>query len=213
MIHQGQQGVDSWHQLRLGKATGSNISKIRAKIKTGWGASRGDYKTQLVLERITGKPTEFFVTGPMKDGTEREPVARSLYCQLFNREVSEVAFIDHPLITMSGSSPDGLIIGTNGGIEIKCQQPKGHLEVLKGAEIPDAHNQQMQWLMACAALDFVDYVNFNPDFPEHLQLKVRTVHRDAALISQMEDDVSAFLEEVAADEQFLRELDTERKAA
>jgi hypothetical protein len=208
------QGSPEWHQLRLGKATGSNISKIRAKIKTGWGASRAEYKTQLVLERITGKPTEFFVTGPMKDGTEREPVARSLYCQLFNREVIEVPFVDHSLIEMSGSSPDGLIVGENAGIEIKCQQPKGHLEVLKGAPIPDAHMQQMQWLMACSGMDFVDYINFNPDFPEHLQLKVRTVVRDPALISEMEDDVSLFLEEVLADENFLRELaPKERNAA
>lgn len=207
------QGTPEWHSLRNGKATGSNIYKLRAKIKAGWAASRDEYKTQLVLERVTGKPTEFFVSGPMKDGTEREPIARAAYCQLFDKEIAEVAFIDHPLISMSGSSPDGLIVGSNGGIEIKCQQPKGHLEVLKGAPIPTAHMQQMQWLMACAGLDFVDYINFNPDFPEHLQLKCRTVERDAMLIAQMEEDVAAFLDEVATDEQFLRNLNLDERLA
>ena len=149
-----------------------------------------------MLERITGKPTEFFVTGPMKDGTEREPFARSAYCQLFSREVIEIAFVDHALISMSGSSPDGLV-GDDGCIEIKCQQPAKHLEVLNGSTIDDAHMQQMQWLLACSGRQWCDFINFNPDFPENMQFVCRRVERDDVLISQMEIDVSDFLREVA----------------
>ena len=51
-----EQRTDEWFQQRLGKVTASNLHKVLAKTKTGYGADRGNYMTQLVLERITGKP-------------------------------------------------------------------------------------------------------------------------------------------------------------
>jgi hypothetical protein len=43
-----KQQTPEWFAARLGKATGSRISDIVAKTKTGYAASREDYMFQLV---------------------------------------------------------------------------------------------------------------------------------------------------------------------
>ena len=48
-----EQGTSLWFAQRLGKATASRVADIIAKTKSGPSASRENYATQLVLERIT----------------------------------------------------------------------------------------------------------------------------------------------------------------
>lgn len=197
------QGTQAWLEMRLGKATGSNMSRLRAKTKTGWGASRASYASELVLERLTGKPTQIFQTQAMKDGTEREPLARNEYNFIKSVDVQEVAFIHHPRISMAGSSPDGLV-GDDGCIEIKCKQPAGHLETLLTDKIDDGHIQQVQWLMACSGRKWCDYIGFNPDFPPEMQLFIKRIERDDKLIAEMESDVQSFLSEIDAKVELLK---------
>ena len=45
----------------------------------------------------------------MQWGVDNEPLARSAYEVAKDVLVKEVGFIDHPTITMSGASPDGLV--------------------------------------------------------------------------------------------------------
>ena len=54
----------------------------------------------------------------------------------------------------------------------------------------------MQWQMACTGRKWCDFVSFNPDFPESLQLFVVRVERDDTLIKELEDGVQKFLSEV-----------------
>ena len=54
------QGTIEWKQLRLGKVTASRISDVLSKGKSGESASRKNYKTELVVQRLTGEPGESF---------------------------------------------------------------------------------------------------------------------------------------------------------
>ena len=47
-----EQGTESWFADRLGKVTASRLADVLAKTTTGYSASRTNYMTQLVLERI-----------------------------------------------------------------------------------------------------------------------------------------------------------------
>lgn len=47
------QRTDEWHQARLGKVTASKIADIMAKTKSGYSASRANYMTDLIIERLT----------------------------------------------------------------------------------------------------------------------------------------------------------------
>jgi hypothetical protein len=54
----------------------------------------------------------------------------------------------------------------------------------------------MMWQMAATERKWCDFVSYNPTFPPHLQLFVQRVHRDEAMISELEREVLAFLADV-----------------
>ena len=123
----------------------------------------------------------------MMIGTEREPLARALYEAHTGVLVDEVGFIKH-LDLPCGASPDGLI-GNDGGIEIKCPQPAAHLEYLLYDEAPSKYMAQIQGCMWMSGRAWWDFVSFNPDFPDHLQLKIVRVKRDDAFIEKIEKEI------------------------
>lgn len=201
-----EQGSEEWFAVRCGKATASKIQDIIAKGRgTAPPASRKNYEAQLIAERLTGTPAESFSSSAMQWGTETEPQARDAYAFDKNVDIVEAGFIQHPSISMSGASPDGLV-GDDGLIEIKCPNTATHLETLLGAAIPAKYYTQMQWQMACIGRAWCDFVSFDPRMPDNLQLKIQRVERDDAFISTTEKAVSEFLEGVSAKVERLQEL-------
>lgn len=192
-----EQGSEEWHAQRLGKATASRIADIVAKTKSGYSTSRENYCVELALERITGKRQECYTNDAMKWGTETEPLARAAYEAHTGSIVDEVAMIDHPTIAMSGASPDGLI-DADGLIEIKCPNSATHIKTMLSGKPDGKYITQMMWQMACTGRQWCDFSSFDPRFPAHLQLFVKRIDRDDALIAELETSVSEFLAEVAA---------------
>lgn len=190
-----EQRSEEWHQMRLGKVTASRIADMMAKTKTGWGASRGNYAAELIAERLTGQRTDGYVSEAMQNGIDMEEEARNAYAFIKNAKLHEVAFVDHPCISMAGASPDRLV-GDDGLIEIKCPMPKKHIATLLGGSIDGAYLMQMQWQMACTGRKWCDFVSYSAAFPEHLKLFVRRVHRDEKHIEELETEVIKFLTEV-----------------
>jgi putative phage-type endonuclease len=190
-----EQGTPEWFAQRLGKVTASRIADIMAKTKTGVSASRGNYLAQLVAERLTGQSADTFKSGAMQHGTETEPQARMVYEAETGQIVTEVAMINHPTIEMSGASPDGLV-GTDGLVEIKCPNTSTHIASLMADKAPSGYIPQMQWQMACTGRAWCDFVSFDPRMPEDMQLLIKRVPRDEALIAEYEAEVIKFLVEV-----------------
>ena len=196
-----EQRTEEWFQQRLGKVTASRISDVIAKTKTGVSTSRQNYLVQLVSERLTGKKGDSFVNQAMLDGIERESVARELYMRTRGVSVTEVGFFDHPIIKNSGASPDGAVNAEEDGkyaglIEIKCPIETTHTNTLMSKSVPSKYIPQMQWQLACTGAKWVDFVSYNPNFPEELQLFVARVDRDDTYIGELEAEVVKFLEEV-----------------
>lgn len=200
-----KQQTPEWFAARLGKATGSRISDIVAKTKTGYAASREDYMFQLVVERLTGINTVTFSSPAMQWGVEQEEYARAAYEAHMGVLVDQVGSIDHPRIAMSSASPDGLV-STDGAVEIKCPMTKNHLNMFLGEPIAKAYRDQMQWQMAVTGRKWVDYVSFDPRCPAGLQLFIQTVERDDKYIAELENEVSKFLLEVDKKEKALRQI-------
>jgi len=190
-----EQGTEAWKQERLGKVTASRVSDIIAKTKTGYSTSRANYMAQLIAERLTGVVQESYVNSAMQWGTETEPQARAAYTLETDNIVSEVGFISHPTIGMTGASPDGTI-GDDGLIEIKCPGTATHIETLLGDAIDKKYLTQMQWQMACTGREWCDFVSFDPRLPLELQIKIHRVNRDDVCIAELEKEVLAFLIEI-----------------
>lgn len=189
-----EQGTNEWLMARVGHMTGSRMSDIIAKIKTGEAKSRYDYKVQLATERMTGQPVQTYFNSIMQQGIDREPDARMLY-ELEKQKVKEVGFIKHPTIAMSGVSVDGLV-GKNGIIEIKCPLETTHTNTLIAKQAPKKYIPQMQWGMSVTQRDFCDFVSYNPSFPEDLMLYIVRVERDDDYIKMLEEEVIKFNDEV-----------------
>ena len=189
-----EQGTPEWHQLRLGKVTASRVSDVLAKIKTGESASRKNYRAELVVQRLTGLPSESFTNAAMEWGTATEPMARIAYEIAKEVLVEQVGFIEHPTIAMFGCSPDGLV--HDGMIEIKCPNSATHIEYLTDNKAPAKYINQMQCQMAVTGKKWCDFVSFDPRLPEDLQLFVVRVERDQKYIDSMEVEVVEFLTEV-----------------
>lgn len=189
------QGSAEWHALRLGKATASRIADVVAKTKTGWGASRANYMAELIAERLTEHAAESYTNAAMQWGTEKEPEALAAYEFLTNVEIERVAFVHHPAIAMSGASPDGLV-GTAGMVEVKCPNTATHLDTLLGEPIAGKYITQMQWQMACARREWCDFGSYDPRLPAEMQLFIKRVPRDNAMIASLETDVARFLAEL-----------------
>jgi putative phage-type endonuclease len=197
-----EQGTESWFANRLGKVTASRIADLLAKTKTGYSASRTNYMTQLVLERITQTRAESYSNAAMQWGTDQEPFARAAYEAHTGQMVEEVGFLPHPEIEASGASPDGLV-GDCGMVEIKCPSSSTALEVWlthsQGGNPVDAkYYAQMQWQMRCAGRQWCDYVVFDPRMPSKAQLFICRVERNADWLKTTEDEVVKFLAEVDA---------------
>jgi putative phage-type endonuclease len=198
-----EQRTEEWFQQRLGKVTASRISDVIAKTKTGVSTSRQNYLIQLVSERLTGKKGDSFVNQAMLDGIEREDAARKLYEIEKNISVSEVGFFEHPIISMSGASPDGAVHAEIEGkyaglIEIKCPIETTHTNTLMSKSVPSKYLPQMQWQMACVGARWVDFVSYNPNFPDAMKIFIARVDRDDSYIAELEAEVIKFLDEVDA---------------
>ena len=189
-----EQRTEEWFAARCGKVTASRVADIIAKTKTGYSTSRDNYLAQLVCERMTGKPAESYSNSAMQWGVEQEIYARSAYEAKMDLLVTEVGFIDHPQIAMSGASPDGL--AAEGMVEIKCPNTATHIDTLLSRTVPAKYITQMMWQMACADRPWADFVSFDPRLPERHQLFIKRINYDPEMVNLLENSVIQFLGDV-----------------
>lgn len=188
------QGSAEWFAVRLGKVTASRVSDVIAKTKSGWGSSRANYMAQLIAERLTGVPAESYTNAAMQWGVDHEQEARSAYEFRTDSDVTEIGFVHHPKIAMSGASPDGLV-GKDGLVEIKCPNTASHIDTLLVQSIPEKYITQMQWQMACTDRLWCDFVSYDPRMPESMRFFIRRIERDDERIKELEALVQDFLVE------------------
>lgn len=150
----------------------------------------------MVTERLTAKPPEPFTNEAIQWGIDQEPLAREAYTNRTGNAVTEVGFVDHPVLPFSGASPDGLV-GEDGLVEIKCPTTATHIDTLLSEEFNDKYKLQMLWQMACTGRKWCDFVSFDPRLPEDMQLFIVRMERDDKEIEHVEKEVKVFLEEVA----------------
>ncbi len=190
-----EQGSPEWFAARCGKVTASKIGDLTAKTKTGWSASRANYMALLVAERLTQTVAESYSNSAMQWGKDHEDEAARVYAFERGIQLNRVPFVLHPTIDEAGASPDRLA-GDDGLIEIKCPNTATHIETLLGGSIDGKYVKQMQWQMLCTERAWCDFVSFDPRLPVEMQLHVTRVHRDDAVISELEAAVRAFLSEL-----------------
>ena len=185
-----EQGSDEWLAARLGRPSASMFSKlITTKGKPSTQA--GGYINKLAGERLSGESEAFYSNEHMVRGTELEPEAREAYEFISGNAVLEVGFIVDPNFEY-GCSPDGLI-GTDGGIEIKCPAATTMMKYYQdNEELVKAYYQQIQGCMWVTKRDWWDAFAYHPKM-KHVLVRVP---RDDAFIAKLAVEVEAAVIEI-----------------
>jgi hypothetical protein len=183
------QGTPEWLAARLGIPTASQFAEIITAVRGDLSKSARKYAHQLVAETLLGRPLEKPPGTPwaMARGTELEPFARAQYAKDNKVEVRTVGFVttDDGKV---GASPDGLIVGTRGGLEIKCVLDAALVGIW--ADGPgDDFKQQVQGNLAVNELEYWDLYVWHPVLTP---LKIRT-YRDEPYILKMGMALAEFL--------------------
>lgn len=197
-MNEAIQGSAAWLFARVGHCTASRFDAVIAKKKDGKPKQeRENYLYELVIERLTGNPSDHWTSAAMLWGTEHEPLARMAYEAFTGHIVEQVGFVTHPTIDLCGGSADGLI-DEDGGWECKCPfNSMYHLQTISGG-MPAEHMAQVQGNIWINNRQWFDFSSFDPRMPEPLQLYIERVVRDDKYIATLEAEVITFLAEVAA---------------
>jgi putative phage-type endonuclease len=202
-----EQRSPEWFAARLGKVTASRVADIVAKGRSG-GLSvlRESYMDELIAERLTVRRVDGYVSDAMRWGVDNECSARSLYEFLRDVDVTEVWFVDHPSIAMSGASPDGLV-GNAGLIEIKCPNSSTHLATIRRDSVPEKYITQIHWQAACTGRQWCDFVSYDPRVEAKFQMFIKRVKIDADVVAKLESAVATFIAEIETQIEWLNRLE------
>lgn len=177
IVHTVDQGSPEWFELRKGKPTGSEFSKIMSAKQMKRSKSFEAYAARLASE-LCGEPQpQGFFSDDMQNGKDMEPLAISMYEFDTGQVVDSVGFIYNERYGC-GASPDGIVLGKGGvpvgGVEAKCPKKSVQLVTAMKPEVPAKHLSQIYGEMLVAELDWVDFVSFHPE----CDIFIKRVHRD-----------------------------------
>lgn len=155
----------AWWDVRRGVPTASEFDRIvmpstgrRSKSVAGYigelmWATTPAYKP----EGMTEKP----MNPAMRHGVECEPEAREFYEHHTGRAVRLCGFCTTD-DGRFGMSPDGLVFGERGALELKCPQPETHKAYLLKGKLPTQYRCQVhgQLVVGEGALDYVDFLSY-----------------------------------------------------
>lgn len=205
-VIEAEQRTPEWFSARAGRATGSRAADILAKIKSGEAAGRRNYRTQLVAERLTGKPQEDgFVSKEMQRGIDLEPAARAAYEAHTGMLVRETGFLSMSEY-LAGCSLDGDIEEFRGITSFKCPNSSTHVTYIREARLPPVYVPQATHEMWVTGAEWYDFCSFDDRMPEWLQLFTVRVYRNEFDLKGYESEILRFLAEVDAEVETLRKL-------
>lgn len=185
-----QQNTKEWFDLRLGKATSSNFSKIMANEGKSFGLPAKEYAEKIALERVTKERDESnnYTNALMQRGHDYEHIAIELY------EIQEMQFSTNGgfnIYKTFGDSPDANV-GKRGCLEIKTVIPKTHWKRLKNGGYDTSYKWQICGHIWLGNKDWCDFISFCPEMPENKQLYIFRVERDNEMIERLKNRLNEF---------------------
>lgn len=178
------QGTDFWHKLRLGVVTASKASCLLSKPTT---ATYTTYLLENCSEICTKKNHSTGSAKPMEWGNKYEREAREVYEFKFLTHVKEVPFIYKDKERRFGCSPDGLVVGQDKGVEIKCPyNTKNHIDFIVNGEIKKEYLLQCQFSMWITGFQEWDFVSYDPRMIKN-KIHVVTIKRCEKVMEKFDE--------------------------
>ena len=164
-----EQNTDEWQQLRCGRLTSSNLSKVMANYGKAFGEPAKKLAVDIAVQQITGEiELTNYTNHHMERGHQEEPIARSLYEDNTFQNVTNGGFFGYDFV---GCSPDGLI-GNFGLIEIKSVIASTQYANLKRGTIDPAYRWQCIGNLKFTGRLYLDFISYCSSFPQNNQLYI-----------------------------------------
>lgn len=207
---------DLWRKQRLGMVTGSNFGKlvVQSKDRKSFTLSKGKTAIDLIYKiawerllksgNISNGLGRLSISSRMTEhGNDYEGEAILKYMERTGNKVDYAQrFIK--MDDFIGGTPDGFI-GDDGLIEVKCPWNGGnHLQSLLSGKIYNSdYEYQIQGYLWVTGRKWCDFITYDPDLIESLQLNIIRVERDDDMIqgiSDVMDMVKGKIEQIISNE-------------
>jgi hypothetical protein len=164
------QGTDDWKLVRRGIPTASNFDKILTSTTLKKSSSRDNYLNQLAAESV-GLYNDWTGNQHTERGVALEPDAVFWY-EISNDLTTEpTGFVWKDERRLVGGSPDRLV-GSDGGLEIKCKNAAAHIAQLRSGKIPSENLGQVYGYLWITGREWWDFVSFHPDFATQFEVRI-----------------------------------------
>lgn len=188
------QGTDAWHKARTGIPTASHFAKLITPKTLKLSAEADKYENRLVAERLTGNPSEDFKGDYwIERGKELEADAVA-FLETLGLEVRHCGFLLNDKRTF-GASPDGIIIGQDRGLELKCPKQETHVGyLLNPLGAYEDYKAQVQGGLFVSGFSSWEVVSYHPDLPPARYIAEPDTDYQfalAAALEQMEKNIVA----------------------
>ena len=167
IIHDVEQGTDSWYEARNGLLTASEMKlALTPTLKKSNNDKSRSHVLEIAAQRISGwTEPQYFTSDAMLRGHVDEITSRNLYSEHYD-PVEEVGFITRDIGgCVIGYSPDGVGVLGNFGIECKSRNQKYQIQTISSNEIPEEHILQIQTGLLVTGWDYMDYVSYSGGLP------------------------------------------------
>lgn len=108
-----------------------------------------------LLQKKINSPKDEFINDAMRRGMELEPIARKHYNEKYNKNVKPVCLQSNTHDWLKASI-DGLEIGGNSVVEIKCGEFV-YKSVSNYKKVPDYYYRQLQHFLAITGFPYIDF--------------------------------------------------------
>ncbi len=203
IVSNHEQGSDLWMLDRTGIPSASNFSKIfTTALKPSTQA--GAYMNQLLAEWKTGEKESIYQNDAMTRGIEMEAEARQAYEFINEVSVMECGFCFKDETKLVGASPDGLVEGGQGLLEIKVPKPSTHVGYLLSGKLPSTYFPQVYGQIWVTGRDWCDFISYSPGLPT---FEIR-VEREQKIMDGIDVVMGKFIDTMLAKREQLQKLAT-----
>ena len=196
-IHELEQGSDEWFALRKGRLTASQYDKVFNQKTKMLNRATAMKHVDGMLAELYYKEDDLMGFKPnwaMERGTRLEEVARLDFELRTGVDIREVGFVTNDSFGEHiGCSPDGLVVGDNGGIEIKCPLPATHIKYHREGVLPREYRAQVHGSMAVCNADYWWFTSYCPNIKD-FTIQVMRDEYTASLAQALRDFNSLFAE-------------------
>lgn len=197
VICQHDTNTPEWLNARLGVKTASESHALMPDKKTGKpkAAARKTYMNQLIGEVCTGYSEEIFAKS-LEWGKQNEEAAIAAFEFHSGKQVLKSGLVYKNESKREAATPDGLIMGENGGLESKSPiTPQVHVDFVLNGTIKDEYISQCHWSIWVFEYDFWFFNSYHPRMKSKMSHYV-TIEKDQSIIEFLDNEMPLFNKEV-----------------